>query len=225
MIIAECGINWKGGLEIAERLIREASKNGADLAKFQLYETEAIHPVGSQYYNISKKHELTFEQAKWLFNLGKQNGIEVFFSVFDTERVDWCRKIGVGIYKVAYSQRQNVELINYIIAHAGGAGIFISTDSPIHPNWDARYLYCVPQYPAKLTDISFEHLGSYAGFSDHTIGLDASKIALARGAKIIEKHFCLSREGQDDNPDIMGSMTPPELRELKEWEGRVSLVA
>jgi len=198
VIIAEIAQNFGTDLKLAQKLIHLAKDNGADLVKAQLYDGG-----------------LLFEDAKFLFDSAEDCGIEMFFSVFNTERVDWCKEIGVGIYKVAYSQRQNVELINYIITHAGGAGIFISTDRPIHPNWDAHYLYCVPRYPAKLTDISFEHLGSYAGFSDHTIGLDASKIALARGAKIIEKHFAIDHTTGTDAP---WSMTPAELKELKEWE-------
>ena len=35
--------------------------------------------------------------------------------------------------------------------------------------------------------------GSDIGFSDHTIGSEASIIAVAKGAKIIEKHFTLDR--------------------------------
>jgi len=53
------------------------------------------------------------------------------------------------------------------------------------------------------------------GFSDHTIGLDAAKIALARGAHIIERHFAIDHQ---TGVDAEWSMTPSELKELKRFE-------
>ena len=52
----------------------------------------------------------------------------------------------------------------------------------------------------------------YGGFSDHTVGIHAAQIAMARGAKIIEKHFTLDKNMY--GPDHACSMTPDELRAL-----------
>jgi N-acetylneuraminate synthase/N,N'-diacetyllegionaminate synthase len=52
----------------------------------------------------------------------------------------------------------------------------------------------------------------YAGFSDHTLGIDAAIIALSRGARIIEKHFTIDKDMC--GPDHSGSMTPSELESL-----------
>ena len=60
-----------------------------------------------------------------------------------------------------------------------------------------------------------EYHSEYDGFSDHTIGLDCAKIALARGADIIEKHFSLC---YNMGVDGKWSMTPSDLKELKRWE-------
>ncbi|MCW4049314.1 MAG: N-acetylneuraminate synthase family protein, partial [Candidatus Bathyarchaeota archaeon] len=171
----------------------EAMVNGADLAKFQLYDTEKF-PDGkaAKNYAIDKAHELTFEQAKHLFEYGEGIGIEVFFSVFDVERVKWCEEIGVKRYKVAYSQNSNRDIIDSI---PEDKQIIISTSYAMADR-PMKQLFCVPNYPANIEDYTFDYLD---GISDHTIGLDAAKIALARGAEIIEKHFCLTREGQPDN--------------------------
>jgi sialic acid synthase SpsE len=56
----------------------------------------------------------------------------------------------------------------------------------------------------------------WQGFSDHTIGLDCAKIALARGAKIIEKHFCLEHNPLYSDNDW--AMLPSELKELRRFE-------
>ncbi len=76
------------------------------------------------------------------------------------------------------------------------------------------FLYCVAKYPTMPEDLHFEKINfsKYSGFSDHTFGIDASLIAMARGAKIIEKHFTLSKKMY--GPDHAGSMETSELREL-----------
>jgi len=207
-------------------MMYEAMWAGADLVKFQLYRTEKLHPVGSQYYDISKLNELTFEQAKELFRCGQEIGIEVFFSVSDVERVKWCEGIGVRRYKVACSQGGN-NLLIYAINDTGKELIISQSEfKPLQGvfNSDVKYLYCIPQYPTSIDELEMLSILNYDGFSDHTIGLDVAKIALARGAHIIEKHFCLSRYGEGNNPDIAGSMLPSELLELRRWENLVKQV-
>jgi sialic acid synthase SpsE len=54
--------------------------------------------------------------------------------------------------------------------------------------------------------------GVYAGFSDHTVGITASIAALARGAKVLEKHYTLDKAMS--GPDHAGSMKPDELAEI-----------
>jgi len=86
---------------------------------------------------------------------------------------------------------------------------------------DLMVLYCIPKYPATLKDFRLETLDWTikewgGGFSDHTIDLDASKIALTRGASIIEKHFAITHK---IGADAEYSMTPPELKELRVFAG------
>ncbi len=212
MIIAECGQNFCGDLDLAHKLIGLAKDNGADLVKFQLYDHHQLYGDQPEIPDVA----LPFGQAKGLFDYGKDIGIEVFFSVFDIERVKWCEEIGVKRYKVAHSQRHNQDLRNALV----GKEIILSTNDI---QWiEADNLYCIPLYPTPIEAISFAadygHSifdDDYYGFSDHTIGLDAAKIALARGAQIIEKHFCLSH---DMGIDGLWSMNDSELFELKRWE-------
>lgn len=201
MIIAEIGQNFCGDMNLACKLIVLAWENGADLAKFQLYDSEKL-------YGKKQKEELTFDQAEILFNFGYGVGIEVFFSVFDVERVEWCERIGVKRYKIAFSQNQNRQIINSIPSNRE---IIISTNYAMADR-PMLQLYCVPKYPASIEEYHLDYLD---GISDHTIGLDASKIALARGAQIIEKHFAIDHKTGVDAP---WSMTPEELKELKRFE-------
>jgi len=77
-----------------------------------------------------------------------------------------------------------------------------------------RLLYCISKYPTELNELKDfpQNYSFYDGFSDHTQGLTAAKAAIARGARVIEKHFTL--DPQAPGPDQVASMTPAELGEL-----------
>ena len=226
IIIAELGQNWVGNIELAKNLIRLAKENGADLLKMQLYDTDALYEPNTRLYKQAKEAELSFYQALMLFEYGARVGIEVFFSVFDVDRVKWCEEIGVNRYKIAARSISD----RAIFSALKGVGKPVIASLPYGRcreddlKWICRpvlwtYLYCIPEYPAKpsmLEGIKFGKRESYQGFSDHTIGLDTAKIVLARGAEIIEKHFAVDHLTGVDAP---WSMTPDELVEIKRWEG------
>lgn len=220
MIIVDISQNFSS-LDEAKELARLAKENGADLAKAQLFDSMGL-------YGKHTPAELDFDQAKALFEYGKEIGIEVFFSVFDVERVKWCEKMEVKRYKIAcgcinMAKGKNIELASALMG-TGKELIISYSRVPDYYYPEYKYLkklYCVPQYPASISDVDFNAIVELDGFSDHTIGLDAAKIALARGARIIEKHFCFAH---DRGIDAAWSMTPSELRELKRWEGVVKQV-
>lgn len=218
MIICEIGQNFCGQIPLAKDLIRLAKLGGADLCKFQLYDHNELYKDHPEIPNV----ELSFKQAKMLFEYGKEVGIEVFFSVFDVERVEWCEEIGVRRYKIACSQNDNKRLLGYLKGTEFPVIVSMDSSSFRTPeingcNW--HYLFCVSKYPAEVKDYlcynSPEYRCFYEGISDHTIGIDASKIALARGAQIIEKHFCFNHSTGIDAP---WSMDVDELRELVRFQ-------
>lgn len=214
MIIAEVGQNHCGDMGLAEKLIVLAQLNGADLVKFQLYDSEKL-------YGKYQDTELSKKQAQHLFGYGQTHNIEVFFSVFDVERVEWCEEIGVKRYKIAYSQNSNMALWEMVAQT--GRNIIISCLPPYkvpsqvtyQASQTIEFLHCISKYPTQLTELQFPDEFVRIGFSDHTIGLDAAKIALCRGAKIIEKHFAINHQTGVDAP---WSMTPSELAELARFE-------
>ncbi len=215
MIIPAAESNHGGDMNIAREMIKVAKDCGCEVIKFQLYDAE--DDKGKPHYEWVKKAELSFDQAKMLFDYGKEVGIEVFFSVFGVKYVDWCETIGVKRYKIACDIR-DIKLMRRI-SHTEKP-LIISTIGceclEYHGKNQVSWLSCIPEYPAIA--IGFSRVKWWVfGFSDHTIGLDAAKIALARGAKIIEKHFILDRE-HSLSPEKDWSMNPEELKELKRWE-------
>ncbi len=221
-IIAEIGQNHCGNMGLAKDLIKLARVNGADLVKFQLFDPDKLYTPDFKLYKEVKEAELSFENAKTLFDYGKKVGMEVFFSVFDTERVKWCEEIGVKRYKIACKMRDKE--VWQAICRTGKPTIISYYEPEEFPYGlsNTSMLYCVPMYPTPLNELHFNlHELRWSGFSDHTIGLSASKIALARGAKIIEKHFAIDKF---TGVDAFLSMTPDELKELVIWSKVVEQV-
>ena len=83
-------------------------------------------------------------------------------------------------------------------------------------NTNIVILHCVSIYPPRDDQVNLNNMDMLrktfdypVGFSDHTIGIDISLAAMAKGAVILEKHFTLDKEmfGWDHK----ASATPDEL--------------
>lgn len=220
-IIAELGHNHGGNLRLAKLMIEEAKKCKADVAKFQVYDTDKIKKFYQSRYAELKFSELTKEEFKELKDHCDKVGIEFGASAFDPEKVKWLEEIGVGFHKLASRSIRDKDLI--LAMQATGKPIVASLgdwSEPVHPKiTNAKFLYCVAEYPAKITNNMFpQNFGEgffYEGFSDHTLGMEWAMEAVRRGATIIEKHFTLDRRlpGHDQE----GSCDPTELKDFIQW--------
>ena len=222
-IIAEIGQNHNGDMALAARLIRLARDNGADAAKFQLYDARALFPKeGNPWYEYNLKTELSRDNVEFLAEECAKAGIEFMASVFDVERIAWLEAVGVKRYKIASRSIKDGALIEAlkrtgkpIIASLGmwdGAGF-----PDIEHVVPLQYLYCVSKYPTAFSDLRLLEVDfdKYAGFSDHTLGVTAAMAAFARGAGLLEKH--LTADKGMYGPDHACSMTPGELRAIHEF--------
>jgi len=214
MIIAEIGHNHNGNIRLAFEMIQEAKNCGADIAKFQLYDTDKIKlSYQSRYYEL-KAAQLDFKQTKTLKEFCDNVGIEFMASVFDIERVGWCEELEVKRYKIASRSINDHALIAEAIST--GKPVIASLGNwqgPELPPFDLDYLYCISEYPAFIDPKSFPHtFDVLAGFSDHSLGCYWAREAIKRGAKIIEKHFTISKTLPGFNQK--GSADPTELKDL-----------
>ena len=82
-------------------------------------------------------------------------------------------------------------------------------------------LHCTSQYPVcpaevnlRAMDVLKNTFGLPVGYSDHTEGVLASVAAVARSARIVEKHFTLDRALP--GPDHAASLAPGELKMMVE---------
>jgi len=218
LIIAEIGHNHMGYMRHAKLLIDEAKACGCDIAKFQAYNTEKIKkPWESRYFEL-KLSEHTKEEFKELKEYCDKVSIEFMASAFDLEHLAWLEELGVKRHKLASRSIYDTELIKAM--EATGKPIIASLgkiDSRGIPEIkNCEYLFCISEYPTYMTPEMFPSKfgdgSKYAGFSDHTIGCYWPREAVKRGAKIIEKHFTLSRElpGHDQK----GSADPTEMKDF-----------
>jgi sialic acid synthase SpsE len=222
-IIAEIGQNHNGDMDLAVELIHAAKKSGADVAKFQVFDVATIFSKeGNPWYDYNCQTQLTYEQVVMLAEECREVDIDFGASPFDPERVSWLENVGIKRYKVASRSVSDVELLNAICKTGKGLivslGMWNEEKFPVISTASSvDFLYCVADYPAKLSSFKFAEIDfeKYSGFSDHSEGITASIVAFSRGARIIEKHFTLDKTMY--GPDHSCSMTPEELQELHKY--------
>ena len=232
-IIAEVGINHDGDMAKAVQLIREAKNSGADSVKLQTYITEYRVPKDHAVYGILKQCELSHNEQKELFDLGKDLGITVFSTPFDNESVDFLESLHTPVYKIASFDSVNTQLLKKV--SSTGKPVIMSTGmtslDELGAAWkalggnsdgtgcDLLLMHCVSSYPledkrANLSIISYLNSvhGGPVGYSDHTIGTKIPLLGVAAGATLIEKHFTL--DVNSEGPDHAMSADPKTLSEL-----------
>lgn len=229
-VIAEIGINHNGDLTQAIKLIDEAKSAGAHAAKIQTYITEKRVSKDSPIYGILKKCELSFNDQKKLFQYASENKILLFSTPFDDESIDFLESVNVSCFKIASFDIVNKKLVRKIadkkkpmIISRGMASrqeIDIAIKIVEEKKCPFALLHCVSAYPVKNDgDLNLSTINalksSYncpVGYSDHTLGIEAAVYAVAVGAKIIEKHFTISKT--DSGPDHLISMEPGDLKRM-----------
>jgi len=185
---------------------------------------------GRKLFDLYTESHTPWKWHKELFECAKKIDIDIFSSPFDSSAVDFLEGLNPVAYKIASFEISDHELIRYTASK--GKPIIISTGiASIEEIQDAVdicksvdnekivLLKCTSAYPAPLEDANLKMIPNLAntfdvvsGFSDHTIGKTASIVAVALGAKVIEKHFILDKA--IGGPDSEFSMDKKEFSEM-----------
>jgi sialic acid synthase SpsE len=218
-IIAEIGINHEGSVENCANMIKAAAAAGADAVKLQTIDADANYVVGSESYKVFKGSELTREETANMFNLARENGLDVFTTAGDIDTVEWVEKLEPSCWKISSGLLTHIPMVRHLASL--GRPLLISTGmanvddidlaietAKLTGNEDISLFQCTSLYPAPLDSLNLstiswlkERYGYDVGFSDHSLGNDAVFLSIGAGAILIEKHFSLdpSRSGFDHN--------------------------
>ncbi|HLD80283.1 MAG: hypothetical protein A2822_04470 [Candidatus Staskawiczbacteria bacterium RIFCSPHIGHO2_01_FULL_41_41] len=241
-IIAEAGVNHNGDFNLAKKLIDVAAAAGVDAVKFQWLTAEGLYvPDAGHFrnewgeevdiYQVWKKTEFPGWWIPDLAAYAQSKGLILFASVFDEKGVDILDR-HVGMFKIASSETTHLPLLKKaaftgkpLIFSIGGAQLkevqeAVATVASTG-NKSLSILHCVAKYPAPPSSANLKALKTIStffpevvvGYSDHTMDyMGVPSAAVALGAKIIEKHFTLSRamEGIDHKM----SLEPAELKQM-----------
>jgi len=198
--------------------------------------------------NLYQLYQKAYTPWEWQAELKKEAesvGLDFFSTPFDKSSVDFLEDIGIGFYKIASFEIVDIPLIKYVaskgkpIIMSTGMSTLAEIEDAVNAvrsqgNDQLALLRCASAYPAITDEMNLltmknmaEVFGVPTGLSDHSMGSVGAVTAVAMGAKIIEKHFCLDRA--IDNPDASFSMNPEEfaqmVRDVRQAEkaiGRVS---
>ena len=216
-ILAEIGINHGGDAELAIEMIDAAKDAGAHGVKFQTFRAnklvnERISPGQAKYFG---QFELNENEFKYLRLYADTIEIDFISTPFDLESLHFLVSLGVPAIKIASGDLTYIPLLK--AANQTKLPLIISTgmatfDEIKNNTWfinmrNVIMLHCVSLYPTQPHEANLaaiQYLQNYyhylpIGYSDHTIGMDACRIAVSMGACFIEKHFTLDRtqEGTD----------------------------
>ena len=238
LLISEIGGNHEGDFDVAKNMVQLAIDSGSDCVKLQLYTGDGLvsaveSPTRNQHF---KKFELSKDQHLYLAQMCREAGVSYNASVWEIEMLDWIDehldfyKIGSGdltawpILQVFAKKNKPILLSTGLstLQEVLDTVAFIQSVNPSYkdPNM-LCLLQCTSMYPIPLSDANLNVMTTYrnetglsVGYSDHTEGTDALKVAAAMGASVLEYHFTDSRDGKEFR-DHKVSLTPEELKNLK----------
>jgi pseudaminic acid synthase len=199
--------------------------------KTDLFKIKGTELWDNQYlYDLYAKAYTPWEWHETLFARAKELGMDAFSSPFDTTAVDLLEKLNVPCYKIASCEITDHILIKRIaqtgkpvIISSGmaSAGELEEALQVLRSNGCGQIcmLKCTAEYPAKPSDANLltiknmmETFNVIGGLSDHTLGIEVPIASVCLGAKVIEKHFTLSR--QSGSPDDAFSLEPHEFKQM-----------
>jgi len=185
---------------------------------------------GQTLYDLYKKAFTPWRWFRGLKEAADEVGIIFSSTASDKTSVDFLEEIGVPFHKVASFDLVDLELIEYIaktkkpVIMSTGISTLAETEEAVKVAKKAGasniiLLECVSRYPAKPEEMNLSAIPAMEklfnlpiGLSDHTLGTGVSIAAASMGAKVIEKHFTLSRKVK--TPDSFFSMEPHEFKDM-----------
>jgi len=127
-IIAEAGVNHNGSIDVAKKLIDEASNAGADAVKFQTFKAKDLVSKKAQkaeyqkkttdkkesQFDMIKKLELNVEMHKELISYCNIKNIMFLSSPFDLDSIKLLDELGLLVFKIPSGEITNLLYLRHI---------------------------------------------------------------------------------------------------------------
>ena len=192
------------------------------------YQKETTDAKQSQ-FEMLKSLELQSEIYGELKRYCDERGIIFLCTPFEKKSLDALEGINVLAYKVAATDITNIQFLRQVaqknkpIMLSAGMCYLEEIDKALNAiysiNKDVVLMQCTANYPIEdeeanlnVIDTLISKYNIIIGYSDHSKGIGAAPYAVAKGAKVVEKHFTLDRHM--DGPDQKASVTPDELKAM-----------
>lgn len=237
-LIAEIGNNHNGSFDSAKKLVDAAAESSADCVKFQLRDMDTLYKrgniisedLGSEYtLDLLGRTQLTIDEMFEIFDYSSQCDLIPLCTPWDLVSLERLNNYGLQGIKISSADLTNHNLLE--AAADTAIPLLVSTGmSREHEIQESisllkqksasfAMLHCNSTYPTPLSDINLSYMDRLknitnrpVGYSGHERGYEVCIAAVARGARIIEKHFTLDRslEGNDHRVSLL----PKEFSEM-----------
>ena len=239
-IIAEIGINHNGSLETAIQLIDAAHAAGANAVKFQMRDMDTLYrngpsthlseDLGVEYtLDLLSQSFLSSDQLIQMFDYALKLNLTSICTPWDNKSVQILQDYGISSFKIASADLTNHPLLSLIAST--GTPVLLSTGMSSEAEiTDAvgilkagvspfALLHCNSTYPAPFRDIRLDYMSRLreignclVGYSGHERGHHVAIAAVAKGAKIIEKHISMDRTAIGNDHKV--SLEPLEFAQM-----------
>lgn len=240
-IIAEIGNTHEGSLGLAKQFIKSAAECGVDAVKMQthIFDAESLISAPNPAYFKDETRKEYFERTAFSLEQWKELKrytedelkVDFFSSPFSLEAIDLLESIEISTYKIPSGEVNNIPLLKKIaqtnkkVLLSSGMSSWIEIDNAVETLQsygcsDLVVLQCTSEYPCPaeqaglnvLDEIKERYKNIEVGYSDHTLGIAIPLAAVIKGAKVIEKHFTLSKKMYGS--DAKNSTEPEEFKRL-----------
>ncbi|EIY6495089.1 pseudaminic acid synthase [Campylobacter lari] len=166
---------------------------------------------GRKLYELYEEAKTPYEWHESLFECAKNEGLICFSSPFSKEDVNFLRQFNPSAYKIASFEINDYDFVRYVAKEqkptlvSTGIAFMEEIEEVVkifkeENNPNLILLKCTSAYPSQICDLNLnaiktlqEKFKTIIGLSDHSEGFLAPALAIALGARVIEKHFILDK--------------------------------
>jgi N,N'-diacetyllegionaminate synthase len=223
LVIAEIGVNHDGDTAQAFALLAAAKRAGADAVKVQLFQADRLMHASAAFAeyqrrstgaatatDMLRKYELADAAVRQLAREARDLGLIFLATPFSPDDLALIEELNLPAVKIA-----SPDLVNKPLLHRAAEShrpLLVSTGAANMDEvaetvgwlrqWKTEFalLHCVSSYPVPAAEANLcwiaelrQRFGVVVGYSDHTTDLTAGALAVAAGARLIEKHLTLDR--------------------------------